>query len=329
MRYKNWGFGVISVFPLAFMFIVWPALAMAQDTFPSRPINVVVGWAPGGSTDLGVRIVAGQVSNELGVSLIILNKPGGGGLVGSEFVRQSKPDGYTLFGASIGIITIPILDPKCPYTIDDFDPVCLHDTQINVVAVRNESPFKTIKEVIDFAKSNPGKLSYGSAGIGSTSHFFGELFKQSIGLELIHVPFKGDAPLLAALVGGHVDLGFPTLPSTFSLIKGGKVRGLCVGSKERSPDFPEIPTIAEIGYPDVGIDSWHGFLGPKGIPKAVMEKLSPAFEKALKHPSVQTMLKQVGLVPAYMNAEQFREFMKKETEKLRKVAQKAGMIIKY
>jgi len=289
----------------------------------------VVPAPPGGSTDLGVRIVAGQVSEELGVSVIVLNKAGGGGLVGMEFVRQSKPDGYTLCGPYISFVTLPILDPKCPYTIDDFDPVCRHVTQSNVVTVRNESPFKTMKEVVDFAKKNPGKLSYASSGIGSTSHFFGETFKQSIGLEITHVPFKGDAPLLAALIGGHVDLGFPTLPGAFGLMKGGKVRALCVGSKERSPDFPEIPTIAEVGYPGVGVDSWHAFIAPKGIPKAVMEKLSMAFEKALKNPTVQEKLNKTGLNPAYLNPAESKEFFRNETEKFRKVADKAGMIVKY
>lgn len=325
----NYGFKVVKVLSLVLILIIGPTLSLAQELFPSRPINVVVGWAPGGSTDIGVRIVSGQVSNELGVSLIILNKPGGGGLVGSEFVRQSKPDGYTLFGASIGFVTIPILDPKCPYKIDQFDPICLHDTQANVIAVRIESPFKTIKEVIDFAKKSPGKLSYGSAGIGSTSHFFGELFKQSAGLELTHVPFKGDALILSALVGGHIDLGISTLPGAFSLIKGGKLRGLVLGSKEKSPDFPEIPTVTDIGYPEAVVESWHGFLGPQGIPKAVLEKLGAAFEKAVKHPSVQTMLKQAGLIPYYLNADEFRDFMRKETERFRKIAQKADMIIKY
>ncbi len=311
------------------MSTVGSSFSMAQQAFPSQPINVVVAAAPGGSTDLGIRIVASQVSNELGGTVIVLNKPGGGAMVGTEFVRQAKSDGYTLLGPYIAFVTLPILDPKCPYTLNDFDPICRHVTQTNVVVVRNESPFKTIKDVIDFAKKTPGKLSYGSSGIGSTSHFFGETFKQSIGLELTHVPFKGDAPILAALIGGHVDLGFPTLPGAFSLIKGGKVRGLCVGSKERSPDFPEIPSIGEVGYPDVGVDSWHGFVGPKGIPKPVMEKLSTAFEKAVKHPSVQANLRKIGLTPAYMNATEFKQFLEKETEKLRKVAQKAGMIIKY
>ncbi len=329
MKWRNSCLKWVKILVVIILSIVWPTFSLAQDIFPSRPIHVVVGWAPGGSTDLGVRIVAGQVSNELGVSLIILNKPGGGGLVGSEFVRQSKPDGYTLFGASLGIVTIPILDPKAPYKITDFDPICLHDTQANVIAVRNESPFKSIKEVIDFAKKNPGKLSYGSSGIGSTSHFFGELFKQSIGLELTHVPFKGDSPILAALVGGHVDLGISTLPGAHSLMKGEKIRGLVLGSKEKSPDFPDIPAIDEIGYPGATVESWHGFLGPEGIPKPVMEKLSVAIEKAIKHPSVQVLLKQVGLVPAYMNATEFKEFMQKETERFRKVAEKAGMIIKY
>ncbi len=328
MKHKNLGFKVIKIFPLVFLFIVWSALSMAQDVFPSKSINVVVGWAPGCSTDLGVRIVAGQVSNELGVSLILLNKPGAGGMVGSELVRQSKPDGYTLFGASIGIITIPILDPKCPYIIDDFDPICLHDKQFNLIAVRSESPFKTIKEVIDFAKSKPGKLSYGFPGIGSTGHFFGELFKQSTGLEITPVPFKGDALTIPALIGGHVDLGILTT-ATIGMIKGGSIRALVLGCKERSPELPEVPTVTEIGYPDAVLESWHGFLGPKGIPKPVLEKLSAAFEKASKHPSVQTMLKQVGLVPAYMNVTEFKEFMKKETERFRKVAQKAGMVIKY
>jgi tripartite-type tricarboxylate transporter receptor subunit TctC len=273
--------------------------------------------------------VADQVSKELGVSFIILNKPGAGGTVGLEFLRHSKPDGYTLAASFIGVVTIPILDPKCPFALDDFDPICLYDTQANSAAVRNESPFKTIKELIDFAKSNPGKLSYGSQGIGATGHFFGETFKQSLGLELTHVPFKGDAPLVAALVGGHVDLGFPTLTGSFSLMKGGKLRGLGLGSKERSSDFPEMLTFAEMGYPDVGVETWHGMLGPKGIPKPVMEKLSAAFDKALRNPSVQARLKQIGLVPANMNGKEYREFMKKETERLTKVAKKAGMMVKY
>jgi tripartite-type tricarboxylate transporter receptor subunit TctC len=315
------------IFFLGLVIIVWSP-CMAQETFPSRPITIVLGSAPGGSLDLSGRIVAGQLENELGVSVIVLAKPGGGQVVAAEFVRQLKPDGHTLIEISSQFVGTTVLDPKCPVTMDDFDPIGLTATQSNVVVVGSKSPFKTINEVIDFAKKNPGKLSYGTAGIGSTGHFFGELLKQSISLDLTHVPFKGDGGVVAATVGGHVDLGFPTIPGASALIKGGVLRALVV-SEERNSDFPEIPTITESGYPQASYTSWIAFLAPKGIPKPVMEKLSTAFERAINHPSVRKRLSQVGLTPAYKNPKELTEFMKKETEKLKKVAQKAGMVVKY
>jgi len=315
------------IFVLGVVIMVWSP-GTAQEIFPSRPITIVLPTNPGGSQDLSSRIVASQLENELGVSVVILNKPGGGQVVGAEYVRQLKPDGYTLLGMSTQLVTVTILDPKCPVKMDDFDPICLTAIQSNVVIASSKSPLKTIKEVIDFAKKNPGKLSYGSSGIGSTGHFWGELLKQSIGIDLTHVPFNGDAGIVTASVGGHIDLGFPTIPGARALVKGGTLRALVV-SLERSPDFPEIPTIAEIGYPQASYKSWLAYLAPKGIPKPVIEKLSTAFEKALNHPSVKEKLSQVGLTPAYMDAKQLREFMNKETEELKKVAQKAGMGVKY
>lgn len=326
--HRNCGFKVSKVLSLILAIIISSTLSMAEETFPSRPINVVVGFAPGGSTDLGIRIVANQLSKELGVSIVVLNKPGGGGLVGSEFVRQSKPDGYTLFGASLGFVTTPTVDPKCPYTVEDFDPVCLHDTQSTLISVRSESPFKTIQEVIDFAKKHPGKLNYGHSGINGSGHFLAELLKLSAGVNITSIPFKGDSPAITATIGGHVDLGVMSTAIS-PLIKGGKLRGLVSGGKKRSPDLPEIPTMAEVGYPDVVVESWHGFLGPRGIPKPVMDKLSIAFEKAVNDPSVQKQIEQIGLFPAYMNASQFKDFLKEETEKFKTVALKAQMIIKY
>ncbi len=308
--------------------LLLPAAATGQS-YPSRPVSMVIGWPPGGSTDISIRLLTAEAAKDLGAPFVVLNKPGGGGMVGSESVRQSKPDGYTILATTIGFLTIPILDPKSPYTIDDFDPICLYATKGNVVTVKTESPFKTLQDVIDFAKKNPGKLTYGSAGIGSTGHFFGEIFKQSFGVDLSHVPFKGDALIGPAVLGGHVDLGFSTIPGAFSLIKGEKLRGLVLSSAQSSPDFPDIPTLTQIGHPDATFEAWDGIVGPKGLPKPVLNKLTMSLEKAMKSETVLTGLKKIGQNPVFLGPAKYMAYMKKEAERMKKVVEKAGMTIKY
>ena len=318
-----------AAWSLCLFLLLLPSMSSSQTSYPSRPISMVIGWPPGGSTDISIRLLTAEASKDLGAAFVVLNKPGGGGMVGSETVRQSKPDGYTLLATTIGFMTIPLLDQKAPYTIDDFDAICLYATKGNVITVKADSAFKTIQDVLDYAKKNPGKLTYGSAGIGSTGHFFGEMFKQAVGVEMSHVPFKGDALIGPAVLGGHVDLGFSTIPGAFSLMKGEKLRGLAISCAQSSPDFPEIPTVAQIGHPDATFEAWDGIAGPKGLPKPVLDKLAASLERAMKNETVLKGLRQIGQNPVFWGPAKYKGYMKQESERMKKIVEKADMAIKY
>lgn len=297
--------------------------------FPERPVNLVVAYAAGGSTDIIVRAMSDKLTEKLGAPAVVVNRPGSGGLVGAEFVAKSKPDGYNLLVLSLSHLLRQAIDPQM--TIDclkDFDPICLYVTQPLVIVVKGDSPFKTVEEMIDFGLKNPGKLSMGSAGIGATSHFSGELFKVATKVKYKHVPFAGDAPNITALMGGHIDFLVTGVPIVSGKVAAGELRLLASFEETRLPEIKEVPTLKERGYPDAIMYSWFSFVVPAGTPKEIVTKLDQSLRAAIKDPVTQANIKKIGFYEAYKGPSEFPHFIKAEFDRFNKVAKEEGIIVK-
>jgi tripartite-type tricarboxylate transporter receptor subunit TctC len=275
---------VTTTILLAAFAVVPPALA--QD-YPTRPVTFVVPFPPGGITDNGARAVARVLSEKLGQQVIVDNKPGAAGIVGTEYVANAKKDGYTFLYAANGIVTYPLLYKKLSYNPKrDFIPVHGFMSSPMLVMVRADSPYRTLGDLIDFARKNPEKLTYGTAGTGSTQHFLGELLQKEAGVKLTHIPYKGLAPALTDLLAGAIDISFDYAAIMKAQIDGGKLRALGVSSKERLVNMPDIKTLPELGLPGAVFTGWATIVLPAGTPQAVVDRLADAFGKSLEDPAV-------------------------------------------
>jgi len=302
--------------------------ARAAD-YPTKPITLYVGYAAGGATDTAARIVTNQVNKHLDQPIIVNNKPGGGSAVAADFVAKSKPDGYSLFNSTITTVIQTVINPNNPFKITEFTPIVGLYSMPLVIVVKGDSKFNTIEELIDFAKKNPNKLNMGTPGVNSVHHFALELFKKEAGIEVNHIPFQGDAPGVVGVMGGHVDAAFLGLVAVAEHMKGGTMKGLVMTTAKRSPQFPNLPTMAEKGFPKTGqIFSWGGVFAPAGLPGAILEKLSTAYQKAAPSREVISQLEKVGFTATYMNAKEFDRFVKEEHKRLSDIAQSAQMIQK-
>jgi tripartite-type tricarboxylate transporter receptor subunit TctC len=260
---------------------------------------------------------------------VVLNKPGSGGLVGGDFVAKSKPDGYNLLVLSLSHLLRQAIDPQMPFDVlKDFDPICLYVTQPLVFVVKGDSRFKTIEEMIDFGLKNPGKLSMGSAGIGATSHFSGELFKVATKVNYKHVPFAGDAPNITALMGGHIDFLVTGLPIVSGKVASGDLRLLASFEETRLPEMKDVPTFKEKGYPEAIMYSWFGFVAPKGTPKDILGKLDSSLKSAIKDPVTQGNIKKIGFNESYKGPAEFDKFIKFEFDRFNKVTKEEGIVMK-
>jgi tripartite-type tricarboxylate transporter receptor subunit TctC len=297
--------------------------------YPTKPITLFVGYAAGGATDTAARIVTNQVNKYLEQPMIVNNKPGGGSAVAADFVAKSKPDGYTLFNATITTVIQTVANPNNPFKISEFTPIVGLYNMPLVMVVKGDSKLNTIEEFIDFAKKNPNKLNLGTPGVNSVHHFGLELFKKEAGIEVNHIPFQGDAPGVVGVMGGHVDAAFLGLVAVAEHMKGGTMKGLVMTTSKRVPQFPNLPTMAEKGFSKTGnIFSWGGVFAPTGLPGAILEKLSAAYQKAAASPEVIGQLEKVGFTTTYMNAKDFDHFVKDEYKRLIDIAQSAQMIQK-
>ena len=298
----------------------------AQAVYPSKPVRLVVPFPAGGTTDILARAAAQKLSEAWGQQVIVDNRPGAAGNIGSELVAKSAPDGYTLLMGTVGTHAInSSLYAKMPYDhVKDFAPVILVAGVPNVLVVTPDLPVKTVAELIAYGKANPGKLNFASSGSGTSIHLSGELFKVLTGVQMTHVPYKGSAPALTDLMGGHVQLMFDNLPSSLALIKGGKLRAIAVTSLNRAPALPDVPTVAESGVPGFEASSWFGILAPAGTPHDVVTKINGDVTKWLASPEAKEKLLAQGANAAGGTPEDFAKHIQAETAKWARVVKESG-----
>ena len=304
-----------------------PGSVMAQGAaVSSKPLTIIVPFSAGGTTDILARVVGKQLAVELGQSVIIDNKPGAGGNIGGQLAAKAAPDGYTLFMGTVGTHAINAsLYKKMPFDhVKDFAPLSRVAMVPNVLVANPQQPFKTVQELIAYAKANPGKINFASAGNGSSIHLSGELFNSMAKVDMQHVPYKGSAPAVSDLLGNQVAIMFDNLPSAIPHVRSGKLRALAVTTSKRSPDLPDVPTIAEAGVPGYEATSWFGLFAPAATPAPVLAKLHTALAKALTNPEVKKKIDDQGGEPYNESAESFAAFIQKETDKWAKVVKSSG-----
>jgi len=305
---------------------VFLAINPVQAAFPDKPIKIIIGFPAGGPLDAHIRLLVDKLQTALGQPVIIDYKAGAGGAVGAQFVMQSAPDGYTLLLANTGTMVInPAIYTKSPYdTLKDFQPIARTAQQPLALIVNQDVPANTLRELIAYAKANPGKLNYGSAGNGGISHLVPEMLKSETGIFMVHIPFKGSAPAFTDLIAGHVQFMAESVPQAANYAKQGKVKALAVTSAKRNPALPSTPTVIETGVANLDVVGFYGILAPKGTPPEAVNKLSQAFKETLESPDIQKKMIDQGADPAYLNADQFTKFLALEMPRWAKAVKQAG-----
>jgi len=292
----------------------------AKADYPTKAVKIIVPFAPGGPTDVMARLVAQKLSDNLKHQFYIDNQAGAGGNIGMGNAAKSPNDGYTLLFVSSSFVVNPSLFDKIPYDpFKDFQPISKVGFAPNILVVHPSLPAKSVKELIDLLRSNPGKYSFASPGTGTTPHLSGELFKLTDKLDMVHVPFPGAGPAIQSTVGGHTLIAFTSLPPTVAHVNEGKLRGLAVTAKKRSGALPDVPTLAEAGLPNQEADTMQALLAPAGIPKDVLDTLHSQIVKILADPDVQKRFAQLGFEPVGNSPSEFAQEIKEEIEKWRKV----------
>ena len=318
-----------AVAALAAAAIALGAPALAQDKWPSKPVTYVVPFPPGGTTDVLARIIAQKLGAALGTTIVVENKPGAGGNVGSEFVARAAPDGYTILGGTISSHAINVsLYPKLPYDpVRSFEPITLIGTNPNILVVNAASPYKSVQDITAALKAKPGSLSYASAGNGTSQHLSAELYKYMAGVDMVHIPYKGSGPAIQDVIGGQVPMMFDTSVVAGPHIESGRLRALAVTSSKRAAVFPNVPTMAESGVPGYDVVSWQAVFAPAGTPKPIVDRLYAEIARILKEPDVQERLAKLGLDPSGMPPAELAAFQKAEIEKWAKVIKAANIRI--
>jgi tripartite-type tricarboxylate transporter receptor subunit TctC len=303
-----------------------PGAAQAQ-AFPSKPIRIVIPFVAGGSSDIVGRAIGSKFQEFLGQPAVVENRPGANGAIAAEFVAKSEPDGYTVLVGSIGVFSInAALFKDLRYNpVRDFAPITLAVTTPNVLITRTDLPANTMKELVDFAKKNPGKLSYCSSGTGSSDHLTAELLKQMTGTFVLHVPYRGGAACQTDLMGKQIDLSFQNLGAVTNYIKGGRMKALAVTASTRHPQLPDVPTVAQAGFPDLVVTSWQAAAAPAKTPPAVVARLHDAMVKTLRSPDVRERMNQIGFDVVAGTPEEFGQFMKAEVDRWTKVVENGGI----
>lgn len=300
--------------------------SLRADTYPSQPIKFIVPTAPGGIADLVARVLAQKLS-EAGKATVVENRTGGAGVVAAEYVAKAPPDGYTIYVGFHGTHAIlPHLMPKLPYDpVRDFAPIILVVASANVLVVHPSLPVTSVKELIAYAKANPGRLTYASQGVGSSGHIAAEQFKQVAGVDIVHVPYRGAAPAVADLVAGHVSMMFDIVPLAMAQMAEGKVRALAVAAEKRVEVLPDVPTMAEAGVPEVQGGPWFGLLAPAGTPRAAIDWLNAEARKAFSAPDVRERFVKQGMHLPLGSPEDFAAHIAAETQRWGGVIRRAGI----
>lgn len=303
-----------------------PGAALAQPAWPVKPIRVVIPFPPGGPTDIVGRAAARKIEEAFGQAAVIENRGGAGGTVGAEFVARSPADGYTLIVGSLSTHGIsPSLYPRLGYdVIRDFSHVTLLALVDNFLVVHPRVPAKTLRELIDYAKRNPGKLNFGSVGIGGASHLMAEMINSMAGIRTVHVPYKGAAPATAALLGGEVDFFLSGIPALLPHVKAGRVRAIANTHSRRSPLAPEVPTMIESGLPGYDVSTWYVMSAPAGTPREIVNRLNSVVVKGLRAPETLESFAQMGAEVMGTTPEQTVEFLRNEIAKWAKVVKASG-----
>ena len=298
--------------------------AVAQ--YPERPIRLVVPQAAGSATDNVSRTLAPELSKQLGQNIVVDNRPGGALTIGIDIVAKSAPDGYTIGQGPVGALAITRhMVAKLPYDIErDLQPVALVTTGYMLLAVSPKTPFHSVKELIDYAKKNPGKLSNASSSNGSPGHVSGELFKYMTGTEIVHVPYKGGAPAIADLIAGNVELMFESTNSIAPHVRAGRVRALAVTGLKRSISLPEVPTLVEAGVAGYEVNAWSGVIAPAGLPRAILDRLNKAINAAIVAPGTQQRFEQLGSEGGGGTPEEFAELIRRDSAKWADVVKRSG-----
>ena len=301
------------------------AMGHAQN-YPARPLRLIVPTAPGGGTDFTGRLVAAKLSETMGQQVVVENRGGGGGSVGADNAAKATADGYTLLLGSIATHAVnPALYKKLPYDhLKDFAPVSLIGTVPNALVVHPSVPVKSMQEFITYAKANPGKINYGSSGVGSPPHLSMELLRSITGINLVHVPYKGAGPALADLLGGQVQAMCTSLAGLINFVKSGRVRALGVTTAKRNPQLPDVPTIVESGVPGYEVTIWYAVFAPVATPKAIVDKLNAEMVKALNSSEMKERMALQGMDPAPSTPAELTAFVKAESAKWAKVAKDSG-----
>ena len=295
------------------------------ETFPSREIEMVINFAPGGSTDMMARIVGNKVSKHLNVAVIYNNKPGGGGAIAANYVANAKPDGYVVGTAGASNLgTLLATSDKIPYTLKEFSGIA-RAAIVPLVVVAKKGRFDNFQALVKAAKQKPGEIMFGSWGSKSTSHIVGELINQVLDIKMRHVPFDGGAKALVAVLGDHIDIAVSTPSTSLANLRAGTVSALAVTTPNRIEDIPDAPTMTELGYPAATFASYDGFVTSSKIPKERLEVILAAFEKSMKDPEVQDGLKKAGMVPGFLGGKDYDAFLLKNLDLLKNVATKAGI----
>jgi tripartite-type tricarboxylate transporter receptor subunit TctC len=324
---KKQGEAVVQMMRIFGLLVAATALlaSPARAEFPDKTIRIVVPYTPGGFNDTLGRIVAQKFTDDWGVSAVVENRPGGGTLIGTDSVAKAPADGYTLLVVAFPFAVNPSLYAKLPYdTLKDFAPLILAGQTPNLLVVNNDVPVRSVKELIAAAKAEPGKLSYGSTGSGSSNHLSMELFRLMTATSMIHVPYKGSAPMVTDLLGGHVQVAFDNVPNVITQVKAGKLRALAITSPGRAASLPDIPTVAEAGVPGYEVGVWFGIVAPAATPPDVLARLNAELNKILAMPDVKQKFADQGVEPVGGTGERFGEHLRTQIEKWGRVVKESG-----
>jgi tripartite-type tricarboxylate transporter receptor subunit TctC len=300
--------------------------ALSQQSFPTKPVRILVGFAPGGFTDLAARIIAPKLAEGLGQSVIVENRAGANGAIAAELTAKAAPDGHTIYMASPGHTTNTLLQEKAQYdAIKDFRAVSLVAHIPNILVVHPSVPARTVKELLALARSRAQHFTQASAGVGSPGHLSGALLQVMTQARFVHVPYKGSGPAMTDLISGQVDLSFPTTAAALTYVKSGKLRALGVTSAKRSASYPDVPTIAEAGVPNYEVVGWYGLIAPAGVPNDVLAKLSAEVVRVVKMPDVSERIANAGAEPVGSTAAEFAAFLVQDQQKWAKVIKAANL----